>query len=265
MYGILFNPEKYFIESKELFPTAKNIHISKIHPIHKKVFNLRNEINDLCKILFSIMDQFYSKLEFEWSIIRSNVKNYNLKNLKECMFYNSFIEYDSNEETLKTRYNIDIYNINKSLPDEVALYIYNFYFEIKDSFKYIKDRLQLKDRSSITLEYLDEFYEKLNKVNFLTEPLWNILVRKILSIIEMKRNLLDEIYKNKYKCFILKNNKLLNTKVEFHMSEIKNKLPMFLYLNKSQKDNKFLVSYFDIEVGKKITESIDSNRIIFMK
>jgi hypothetical protein len=210
------------------------------------------------------MNEFYSKLEYEWLIIKNNVENFKLKPLRECMFYNSFIEYESNEEVCKQKYNIDIDNINSSSPDDVSLFIYNFYFEIKDNFKYVKDKLKLKNESVISYETIEEFYLKLNKINFLTEGLWGMLVKKILSIIELKKSLLENIYKKKSYCFIIKNNKLLNTRVEFDMSEIKGKLPMFLYLNKNQRDNKFLVSYFDIDTGKKLTEKIDSNSIVFL-
>jgi len=264
MYGILFNPEKYFIESKELFPTVKQNYISKIHPIHKKVEIIRNDINDICKMLFNIMYDFYSKLELEWCIIKNNVDNIKLKSLKECMFYNSFIEHESNEEIYKNRYNIDIENISRSSADELSLFIYNFYFEIKDNFKIIKDRLHLKNNSVISYQYIEDFYNKLNKINSLCEHLWRMLVKKILSIIELKRNLLDDIYKKKLHCFIVKNKKLLNTRVEFDIGEIKSKLPMFLYLNKNQKDNKFLVTYYDITLCQRISEKIDSNTIIFL-
>lgn len=265
MYGILFNPEKYISESKHIFPATKKVYISKIHPIHKNILNLRNEINDICKMIFNIMFDFYSRFEYEWNIIKKNLKNNNLKSLKECVFYNCFFEYESNEELLNKKYNININNISSSSPDELALFIYNFYFDIKDIFRITKDKFELKNNSIIGYSYIEDLNLKLNNISFLTEQLWTMLVKKVLKIIELKRELLEEINKNKSYCFIIKNNKLLNIKVEFHLNEIKKKPTIFLYLNRNQKDNKFLVTYCNIEDGKKITEYIDSDKIIFIR
>lgn len=265
MYGILFNPEKYILESKEMFPTTKKVYISKIHPIHKNILYLRNDINDICKMIFNTMFDFYSRFEFEWSIIKNNLKNNNIRSLKDCIFYNCFFEYDSNEEILNKKYNININNISNSSPDDLALFIYNFYFDIKDSFRIIKDKLEFKNNSIVSYRDIENLNLKLNNISFLTEQFWTMLVKKVLKIIELKRELLDEINKNKSYCFIIKNNKLLNIKVEFYLDEIKKKSPAFLYLNRNQKENKFLISYINIEIGKKITEYIESDKIIFIK
>lgn len=265
MYGILYNPENFILESKDIFPTTKKVYISKIHPIHKNILNLRNEINELCKIIFNTMFEFYSKLEFEWNIIKNNLNVYNLKSLKECMFYNSFFEYDSNEERIKKKYNININNISNSSPDELSLYIYNFYFDIRDSFKLIKEKIEFKNNTAISYHDISNFCNRLNNIEMLTEHLWAMLVKKMLNIIELKRSLTEEIFNNKCYCFIIKNKKLMNVKVDFQVDEIKKKLPIFLYLNKTQRDNKFLVSYCSLTDGSKITEYIESDKIIFIR